>query len=577
MATPESRHQYVHENHRIERFVFADAAARAAGSGLFTPSSVAYTIVSDDIGQICFQTDTQVYYRLTAIGPLVWLEIGGATGALLAANNLSDVANTGTSRTNLGLGTAAVHTDAEYTRVDGTHAFTADQPLGGHKLTGVADPVSAQDAATKAWVQSQIVGEVVYQGTWNATTNSPALTSGTGTNGQYYRVATAGTTTIDGVSEWNVGDLILFNGVIWERIVNTVDDATGSVKGVVQLAGDLAGSASSPAIATNAVVTGKIADANVTLAKIANIADQTILGNNTGSAGPPLAFTPAQAAAVIAAMVGDTGAGGTKGEVPAPAAGDAAAGKFLKADASWAVPAGGGGGGLSGLDGVPGIFSWIAADHIVGLVNTNPVASWADSSGNSNPFLQATSLNQPEYITGILNSLPVVLFNGSNSFMNCMGYNPAVRATMMIVTQIATGNPLSNAKIPGGGGGMTLANNGNEYLVQCSDGIHGWASTSFNATFIDTSVFEIITIRFGAGSLDVRVGGIRIGYMFSGANTILAAGDTTFNMIIGALNNNGSVSGFLNGQIAEAGFWNRCITENEASQAEQYLATKYAL
>ena len=44
------------------------------------------------------------------------------------------------------------------------------------------------------------------------------------------------------------------------------------------------------------------------------------------------------------AMVGDSGSGGTKGLVPAPAAGDAAAGKFLKADGTWeAVPGGSGG------------------------------------------------------------------------------------------------------------------------------------------------------------------------------------------------------------------------------------------
>jgi len=42
----------------------------------------------------------------------------------------------------------------------------------------------------------------------------------------------------------------------------------------------------------------------------------------------------------ISTMVGDSGSGGTRGLVPAPAAGDAAAGKFLKADATWAaVPA----------------------------------------------------------------------------------------------------------------------------------------------------------------------------------------------------------------------------------------------
>ena len=42
----------------------------------------------------------------------------------------------------------------------------------------------------------------------------------------------------------------------------------------------------------------------------------------------------------VADMVGDSGSGGVHGLVPAPAAGDAAAGKFLKADGAWAAPAG---------------------------------------------------------------------------------------------------------------------------------------------------------------------------------------------------------------------------------------------
>jgi len=43
-------------------------------------------------------------------------------------------------------------------------------------------------------------------------------------------------------------------------------------------------------------------------------------------------------------MVGDTGSGGLAGNVPKPAAGDTAAGKFLKADGTWAVPPGSGSG-----------------------------------------------------------------------------------------------------------------------------------------------------------------------------------------------------------------------------------------
>lgn len=46
--------------------------------------------------------------------------------------------------------------------------------------------------------------------------------------------------------------------------------------------------------------------------------------------------------AALAVFVGDSGTGGVKGIVPAPSSGDSAAGKFLKADGSWAVPPGSG-------------------------------------------------------------------------------------------------------------------------------------------------------------------------------------------------------------------------------------------
>jgi hypothetical protein len=50
--------------------------------------------------------------------------------------------------------------------------------------------------------------------------------------------------------------------------------------------------------------------------------------------------TPTQVTADLITMVGDSGSGGTKGLVPAPSAGDAAASKFLKADGTWATSTG---------------------------------------------------------------------------------------------------------------------------------------------------------------------------------------------------------------------------------------------
>jgi Protein of unknown function (DUF2793) len=54
-------------------------------------------------------------------------------------------------------------------------------------------------------------------------------------------------------------------------------------------------------------------------------------------------------AAQLPALVGDSGSGGTKGAAPAPAAGDAAAGKFLKADGSWSPVSGAAGGTVTSV------------------------------------------------------------------------------------------------------------------------------------------------------------------------------------------------------------------------------------
>jgi hypothetical protein len=62
-----------------------------------------------------------------------------------------------------------------------------------------------------------------------------------------------------------------------------------------------------------------------------------LLGRTTASTGAIEELTATAATAFLNAMVGDSGSGGTKGLVPAPAAGDAAGGKYLKADGSWAT------------------------------------------------------------------------------------------------------------------------------------------------------------------------------------------------------------------------------------------------
>jgi hypothetical protein len=112
-------------------------------------------------------------------------------------------------------------------------------------------------------------------------------------------------------------------------------DATGTLAAarMPALTGDVTTSAG--AIATT------IATNIVTNAKAAQMAAHTFKGNNTGSTANAIDLTATQLTAELNAVVGDSGSGGTKGMVPAPGSGDAAAGKFLKADGTFAVPAGG--------------------------------------------------------------------------------------------------------------------------------------------------------------------------------------------------------------------------------------------
>lgn len=74
---------------------------------------------------------------------------------------------------------------------------------------------------TLASLQAQITalsGAVIYKGLWNASTNTPTLTSSVGTSGNFYIVSVAGSTSLDGITNWGVGDWAIYNGTAWQRV-----------------------------------------------------------------------------------------------------------------------------------------------------------------------------------------------------------------------------------------------------------------------------------------------------------------------------------------------------------------------
>lgn len=84
------------------------------------------------------------------------------------------------------------------------------------------------DAQITAW--NALIGGSIFVSTWNASTNTPALASGVGTKGYYYIVNVSGSTSLDGISSWVIGDWAIFDGTVWRKVDNT--DAVSSVNGL---------------------------------------------------------------------------------------------------------------------------------------------------------------------------------------------------------------------------------------------------------------------------------------------------------------------------------------------------------
>lgn len=205
---------------------------------------------------------------------------------------------------------------------------------------------------------------------------------------------------------------------------------------------------------------------------------------------------------------------------------------------------------------IANLFAWYKADALT-LNNADPVSSWTDSSGNSRHATQATSANQPLFRTNVLNSKPIIEFDGTNDLLQ-VTYTLAQPVTRMAVLRYRS----TTAGQASQDGGANIA----ALFDIAGTGYRMYAGNGLQTGTVDTS-YHIFCQGWNGASSTLRVDG--------GAGVAGDAGSATQGGITFGARAAGTQHGQVN--VAETLVYSRMLTLSEINDLGNYFASRYAL
>lgn len=265
-----------------------------------TNSSVTFNGVTVALGASGTITATATNALTIGTG-LSGTSYNGSTPVTIAISDTGVVANTYGSASAVPV--FAVNAQGQLTSVTNTSISIASSAITDKGLANGIASLDAGGTVPLSQIPASIQGGLIYQGTWNAATNTPTLTSGVGSKGHYYVVSVAGTTNLDGITDWNPGDMAVFNGTVWEQVDNT--DAVTSVNGFT---GAVVLTTTNVAEGTNLYYTDARARAAISVGTGLSYSSSTGVIDFSNSAVATWAATPSSAN-LAAAMTDETGTG----------------------------------------------------------------------------------------------------------------------------------------------------------------------------------------------------------------------------------------------------------------------------
>ena len=228
----------------------------------------------------------------------------------------------------------------------------------------------------------------------------------------------------------------------------------------------------------------------------------------------------------------------------------------------------------------PSLKVWLRADSLA-VANGAAVSTWADQSGNGNDATQLTSTNQPTYVTGVLNGLPVVRFtSASPSYMTVPSAAAASsNNSILIVVKTANGNPdpaILLDKYTTTGFSLKWVNAFPAYIVNSYAPATGTSSGGLGAGGLLNGFFYVVEGHFPGDesrSCDMVLNGTVYSNSAGLDPNNLSIGSNTNNLSIGGL---ASGSG-LQGDIAEILVYGTKLNIDQRRDIEAYFYAKYGL